>query len=65
MSRSEIEKAAEMEKSKAVRTLNSLIEKKIFMSAPMNSLRHLMMKMKLLDLINWSWSKDLINPLIC
>ena len=29
MSRSEIEKAAEMEKSKAVRTLNSLIEKKI------------------------------------
>ncbi len=27
MSRSEIEKAAEMEKSKAVRTLNSLIEK--------------------------------------
>ena len=26
MSRSEIEKAAEMEKSKAVRTLNSLIE---------------------------------------
>ncbi|MCB6356964.1 MULTISPECIES: hypothetical protein [Lachnospiraceae] len=65
MSRSEIEKAAEMEKSKAVRTLNSLIEKKILMSAPMNSLRHLMMKMKLLDLINWSWSKDLINPLIC
>ncbi|WP_215680221.1 hypothetical protein, partial [Blautia wexlerae] len=63
--RSEIEKAAEMEKSKAVRTLNSLIEKKILMSAPMNSLRHLMMKMKLLDLINWSWSKDLINPLIC
>lgn len=56
MSRSEIEKAAEMEKSKAVRTLNSLIEKKILMSAPMNSLRHLMMKMKLLDLI---------NPLIC
>ncbi|RHS55902.1 AAA family ATPase, partial [Ruminococcus sp. AM46-18] len=29
MSRSEIEKAAKMEKSKAVRTLNSLIEKKI------------------------------------
>ncbi len=29
MSRSEIEKAAEMEKSKAVRTLNNLIEKKI------------------------------------
>ena len=51
MSRSEIEKAAEMEKSKAVRTLNSLIEKKILMSAPMNSLRHLMMKMKLLELV--------------
>ena len=29
MSRSEIEKAAEMEKSKTVRILNSLIEKKI------------------------------------
>ena len=29
MSRSEIEKAAEMEKSKTVRILNNLIEKKI------------------------------------